>query len=143
MLFCRDPCVLSHSKFHTLQLVGWCHDLEQRQQQGDVLGYYIGLNWGLNLWASNRRFLLDEFFFPNTDHVTIPKKVEPLSCSCMQAWKCPTFKEVTLWSIIMWSVLGKQNQQAIRVYYSLVLIHYSTTMMIHYWGKEVAFNNKI
>ena len=69
------------------------------------------------------------FCFPNTDHVKILSRFDPLSCSLkrvdasMSMSACTLFfneqdKGSNLVSIITWSVLGKQNVQVKKVYYS-------------------------
>ena len=66
------------------------------------------------------------FCFPNTDHVVILRRFGLLFCSLKRVHAgifmlaCPHFNEQNkrpnLLSIITWSVLGKQNVQAEKVY---------------------------
>ena len=71
--------------------------------------------------------------FPNTDHVIILRSFDPLSCplkrvhSSMNMSACTLFNEQdkgsNLLSMITWSVLGKQNVQAKKVYWLYGLYH--------------------
>ena len=68
------------------------------------------------------------FCFPNTNHVIILRRIGPLFCSLKRVHAsinmsaCTLFNEQkkgpNLLSISTWSVLGKQNVQAKRVYWS-------------------------
>ena len=73
------------------------------------------------------RFLryVTEFFFFNTDYVTIPGRSSLLLCSSKRPRASmkmlSSLKETTLLGIITWSVWRKQHPQAKKVYYVCLL----------------------